>query len=281
MANSPTMRRKRLGAELRRLRGEADVSAEQAAEVLDCSVSRIGHFENGRNAPRKPDLQVLLDFYGVSAEVRAVLEQLRKEGTQRGWWATYKLPPWLQTYVGMEADATSIRVFEIELVTALLQTKAYARRVQNKRSNADSTEADERFASARIRRQQVLDEPGGPSLSAILSESALLRAAHEPDVGAEQLRHLVTMSKKPNISIRVLPLAAGLHSSMSGSFHLLDFDPEVSTSVAYQEYAVGGHLIDDPDVVGTLGELHETLKSAALGEVKSRSLIERLARETG
>ncbi|MEV8610125.1 helix-turn-helix transcriptional regulator [Amycolatopsis sp. NPDC051373] len=276
------MRRKRLGAELRRLRVEGDVSVEQAAEVLDCSVSRIGHIENGRNAPRKPDLQVLLDLYGAPAEVRAVLEQLRKEGAQRGWWATYKLPPWLQTYVGMEADARAIRVFEIELVTALLQTKAYARRTHEKGTHVVSADAVERLTSARIRRQAVLDDPGGPSLSAILSESALLRAAHEPDgVGVEQLRYLVAMSRKPNITIRVLPLSAGLHPAMSGSFHLLDFEPEVSTPVAYQEYAVGGHLIDDPDVVRTLSELFGTLKAATLGEVESRNLIERLAQETG
>jgi transcriptional regulator with XRE-family HTH domain len=278
MANSPTMRRKRLGAELRRLRTEARVSVEQAAEVLDCVRSRIGHIELGRNSLRKPDLMVLMELYGVPDDVRAVLEQLRKDGAQRGWWATYKLPVWLQTYVGMEADATSIRVYEIELITALLQTKAYARRTQEVGATHMLPAEDvDRFADARIRRQTVLKGPDAPHLSVILSESALSRTAQEANVGAEQLRHLVTVAKQPNIDLRVLPWSAGMHAAMSGSFHLLEFDPEVSLPVAYQEYAVGGHIIDDQDVVGTLAGLFERLSQRTLGKRESMALIERHA----
>lgn len=273
------MRRKRLGAELRRLRTDAGVSAERAASELDCSVSRIGHVENGRNSLRKPDLQVLLDLYGAPADQRPVLEDLRKEGSQRGWWATYRLPTWLQTYVGMESEATSIRVVELELITALLQTKAYARRTQEVSTHLVPAEDVDRFADARIRRQVVLDGPDAPLLSVILSESALGRTAQEPDVGVEQLNHLAAAAKRQKIEIRVLPWSAGMHPAMSGSFHILDFDPEVSLPVAYQEHAVGGHLIDEQDVVGTLAALFGTLGERTLNQRESVALIERYAAE--
>lgn len=273
------MRRKKLGGELRRLRIEAGVSVEQAAELLDCSTSRIGHVENGRNSLRKPDLQVLLELYRAPAEVRAVYEDIRKEGAQRGWWATYQLPPWLQTYVGMEAEATSIRVFEIELITALLQTKAYATRTQEVSGQMLSAESVRRLTDARIRRQVVLDGPDAPKVSAIISESALSRTAQEKGIGAEQLRHLVTASKKSNIEITVLPTSAGMHASMSGSFHLLDFDPDVSVPVAYQEYAVGGHLIDDTGAVDTLAGVFERLREQTLSKRESVELIGRYATE--
>lgn len=277
MANSPTVRRKSLGTQLRRLRMEAGVSVEQAAEALDCSVGRIGHFETGRTPPRKPDLQVLLDLYRASDEVRAVLEELRQGGSKRGWWATYKLPTWLQHYVGMEADATSIRVFELELITALLQTRRYAQRVHEVSGHVVAPDAVERLVDARLRRQAILEQPDPPQLSVILSESAILRARQEGEIGIEQLEHLVTMAKMPHVSIRILPLKAGLHPAMSGSFHLLDFDPEVSIPVAYQEYAVGGHLIDDQDVVKTLSHLFDMLSSVAFEGKESLALMKRIA----
>jgi len=213
-------------------------------------------------------------------EARAVYEDIRKEGAQRGWWATYQLPPWLQTYVGMEAEATSIRVFEIELVTALLQTKAYATRTQEVGGQMLSAESIRRLTDARLRRQVVLDGPEAPKVSAIICESALSRTAQEKGVGVEQLRYLIAASKKPNIDIRVLPTGAGMHASMSGSFHLLAFDPEVSVPVAYQEYAVGGHLIDDSAVVETLAGVFERLSRQTLSKRESVELIGRYATET-
>jgi len=271
------MRRKQLGAELRRLRHEASVSVESIAELLDCSIAKVGHFENGRNGIRKSDLAVLLNYLGVSADRQAVLEELRKASTERGWWATFRLPTWLQTYVGLESDATSIRVFELELVTALLQTKAYARRTQEIADHTVSREDVDRFADARIRRQSVLTGPDPVQLSVILSEAVLARTAVEPEIGADQVRHLIEAAGRPNISIRILPWSAGMHPAMSGSFHVLDFDPDASLPVAYQEHAVGGHLIDDPEVVGSLTRLFETLAGRALTQADSLALLEEYA----
>lgn len=268
------MRRRRLGKELRRRRIDAEISPEQAAEVLDCSVSRIGHIETGRNALRKPDLTVLLDLYGASRAERDVLEDLRKESARRGWWATYRLPSWLQTWVGMEAEATRIRVFELELITGLLQTKRYAQLVHQIGEDYVPTGSLDRLVDARLRRQEILDDPAAPEFDVILSESAIARTAALGEVGTEQLRRLVKVADKPNVSVRILPHSVGLHASMSGSFHLMDFDPEASVPVAFQEYAVGGHLIDDGEVVATLGAVFERLSASALDQRDSIAFIE-------
>lgn len=274
MPNSPTVRRKRLSSELRRLRLEAKVSVEQVAEVLDCSVGRVGHLETGRNSIRKPELQVLLELYNAPPDVFPVLDELRKAGAQRGWWATYKLPVWLSAYVGLEAGARSIKVFEIELVTALLQTPAYARRVQEVAADVVLADSVDRLTDARMRRQTVLEGPNAIELHVILSESAIARAACEPGVGAGQLRHIAEMARRPNIKVQLLPTAAGLHPVMSGSFHILEFEPDVSLPVAYQEYAVGGHVIDEQDVVATLDSVFETLLRRSLDVDESLSVIE-------
>src|SRR3954469_17310193 len=111
----PTMRRRQLGAQLRRLREAAGLRMEDAAAALDCARSRISHIETGRNAVRKPDLEVLLRLYGALDRL-VTLEELRREGTKRGWWATYRLPEYLSGYIGFEADATALRALELELI---------------------------------------------------------------------------------------------------------------------------------------------------------------------
>ncbi|TCP45113.1 helix-turn-helix protein [Tamaricihabitans halophyticus] len=272
----PTVRKKQLGQELRRLRREADISVEQVAEVLDCAPSRVRHIESGRNSPRKPDLTVLMDLYRAPAEVREVLEETRKAGAQRGWWATYRLPSWLASYVGMETDAREVRTVELELIPALLQTRAYVRRTHEVATHMASPEDVDRLVDARLRRQQRLSAPNPLTFSAIISESALARTLGEPDIAAEQIRHLLTSAESPNVAVRVLPHSAGLHTSMSGSFTVLSFDEGISVPVAYQEYAVGGHLVDDADAVSRLSDVWTLLWERAHAEDETRRLLHRV-----
>lgn len=267
----PTMRRKQLGRQLRALREAAGVRMEDAAAALDCARSRISHIETGRNAVRKPDLEVLLRLYGALDRLD-VLEELRREGTTRGWWSTYRLPEWLQAYIGLEADATTVRSFALELIPGLLQTESYARALYRD----PRTPEVQRRVAARMQRQSRLTAPDPLTVSAVMSEGALLRTLAHPDLGADQLRHLAASSKLPNVALHVLPFRAGLHRSMPGSFTLLSFAPEVSPDIAYQEYAVGGHLVDDQDAVQKLSDLYDELRQQALDCDQSLKLISEL-----
>src|SRR5690349_2968952 len=143
------MRKRRLGDELRQLREVSGVSAEAAAVELDCNVSKIRHIEGGRNAPSKSDLTVLCNLYGASSEIRAVLEDIRQDARQRGWWSTYRLPKWLNAYVGAESDAHTVSTFGLELIPGLLQTEAYARTLQEIGGVVDP----EKIVAARAKRQ--------------------------------------------------------------------------------------------------------------------------------
>lgn len=249
---------------------------DDAAAHLDCARSRISQMETGRTAPRKPDLDSLVRLYGADDETAAGLEDLRREGSKRGWWSTYKLPDWLADLIGLETDAVSERALELELIPALLQTEAYARAVHQASPRRTKPEA-ERWIAARMRRQQRLVDPDPLTFSAVISEAALMRAAAQPTVAAEQLQRLAAAATLPNVNLQVLPFKAGVHASMSGSFTLLEFAPDVAASVAFQEYAAGGQLVDDEDVLQFLGELHDELRGQALGADESLALITKLA----
>lgn len=268
----PPMRRRQLGAQLRELRESAGLRMEDAAGALDCSRSRISHIETGRYGVRKPDLEVLLRLYGALDRLEQ-LEEMRRQGTKRGWWSTYRLPDWLQGYIGLEDDAVTVRSFSLESISGLLQTEAYARAVH---IGPRSPEDVDRRVAARMQRQTRLTSPDPLALSEVLSEGALLRTLALGAVGVEQLGHLVASSKLPTVTVRILPFAVGVHPSMLGSFTLLDFAPGVSPPIAYQEYAVGGHLVDDQEDVQQLSALHDYLRDRALDPDKSLSLISEL-----
>ncbi|MGH3426730.1 MAG: helix-turn-helix domain-containing protein [Mycobacteriales bacterium] len=271
-SQGPTVRRKQLGAELRRLRQDARISMEEAAAALDCARSKVSHIETGRYGPRKPDLEVLLRLYGALDKLDT-LEELRREGTKRGWWSTYKLPEYLADLVGLEADAVIESALELELIPALLQTEEYARTVHVAGPHmTPSSEVDRRVA-ARMQRQKRLVDADPLALSVVISEAALRRTAAQPSIAVEQLRRLASDAQLSNVTVQVLPFSAGVHASMSGSFTLLDFAPGVLSRCVYQEYAAGGHLVDDPGVVQLLNDLYDALRRQALDADESLALI--------
>ncbi len=262
----PTMRRRQLGIELRKFREQAGVSAIEAAHELDCSEARIRHLEGGRNIPRKPELVVLATLYRMPPDTHAVLEEIRQGGARPGWWSTYRLPRWLQTYVGAENDARTVRNFEEELIPGLLQTEAYARAVHDA---AGATEIDRKIAARAKRQERLIFFCDNPLwLIAVISEAAFRRVA-DTDCAEEQFRHLIAMSERPNVTIRVLPFSAQLHGSLSGGFALLEFDPEISQPAGYFEDSVGGQFVDDPRVVRTLTDRFTALYDQALPEKDS------------
>jgi transcriptional regulator with XRE-family HTH domain len=271
------MRRRQLGAELRRLRNSAGITMEHAAAVLDCARSRIGHIENGRNSIRKPELKVLLDLYGASGEEHEHLEELRQEASKRGWSSTYRLPSWLKRYVELETDAVTMRSFEGELIPGLLQTEDYARRVHLAAGDLIKPADLDRLVAARMRRQSRLTDDTPLELSTVVSEAAFRRTLGDAEVGPQQLAHVTELAQRPNITLHVLPYAAGLHASMSGSFAVLTFAPGVAPPFGYQEHAIGGHVVDDRDAVNQLMGLWELLRSQALSPEDSLRWLSELA----
>lgn len=271
----PSIRRRQLGAALRQLRVDANETREQTAFVLGCSPTKVTYLESGRNVIGKTELIVLIQHYGAEEKL-ATLEELRQEANKRGWWSTARLPEWLAAYVGLETEASSVRSFEMELIPGLLQTGQYAREVHALRGHLTSDDL-ERRVKARLRRQERLTASDPLQLSAVVSEAALARCARQPSVAGDQFRQLLDWANRPNIEIRVLPFDVGLHSGMAGAFTVLSFPDELLPDAGWQEYALGGHIIDDASDVAFLATLYDELRSQALGCDESLTLLAELA----
>lgn len=288
--------RRQLGSDLRDLRTAKGVTREQAAAKLDCSVSRFGHLENGRNLLRKLELDALMDLYEVPPEKRAQLEDLWQTARQsRRWLSTYRLPSPLKLYVEMEADAATMRSYEGELIPGLLQTEEYARRVHLAAGPLYSPDEIEQFIAARRHRQmRLLDDDEPLNLSVVVSEAAFRRALGDGEIGPAQLAHVVEIAQRSNVTLQVLPFAGtneaespgrgprcgGLHPSMSGSFVVLSFARNVAPPFGYQEHAIGGHIVDDQEIVQRLVDIWELLRGQALSPDHSLSWLLGLVRHT-
>lgn len=269
----PALLKRRLGEELRRLRIAANVTVAQTAAELGSSEAKVRHLENGRNVPSKPDLTVMIGLYHAPPEVHTDLEELRQAATMRGWWSSYRLPGWLHNFVGMEADASMVRNFELELIPGLLQTEAYAREIHKLGKHLEHDERMvDRLVKARLKRQELLTRDEPATFRGVISEAALYRL-RGTDFAVDQYRHLLRMGERPNVTITVLPFAKRLHQSMSGGFILLSFPDDSSAPVAYSDYAFGGQMEHEPNVVAQLSQVFDELAEQALSEKESAEFI--------
>jgi transcriptional regulator with XRE-family HTH domain len=242
----PTPRSRRLGRELRRLREERGMKIDETAKALHCSASRISRIESGEIKVRPGDVMELLVAYELSldSDPGMSLLGLARDLRESGWWRSLgALGGKYATYIAYEAEAIELRNFEPTLVPGLLQTEAYAREV-NSVGRETETEAIEQRVQARLTRQEVLGRKPAPlKLHAILSEAALAVEVGGPDVMREQLEHIATLSRRPNVTVQVLRFAAGPHLATGGGFAVLTFgrgDPPLGYQDAGQCSALQG-----------------------------------------
>ena len=214
--------------------------------------------------------------YGADLATLAVLDELREEASQRGWWSTYRLPKWLAGYVGLEADAISLRCLDLEIIPGLLQAEQYMRRLYALSDLPPVKDVDQ-HVQARLQRQDRLAGPDALQFSAVISEGALARCARDQAVASAQLAQLLDRAAWPNVELRVLPFDVGLHVG-TGPFTLLSFSDHLLPDAVYQEYAVGGHIIDDQSVVARLAMLFDELRGQSLDADESLAMIAQLAK---
>ncbi|MFF7730586.1 helix-turn-helix domain-containing protein [Streptomyces sp. NPDC008001] len=282
MASSvnPTVRRRRLGQELRKLRELKGMTAEEVAERLLVSQSKISRLENGRRSISQRDVRDLCGVYGVE-DHRIVdsLMQMAKESRQQGWWHAFGDIPY-SVYIGLETDAASLRVYEASLVPGLLQTPNYASAV-TEGSWPEATAADiERRVQVRMRRQERITDPENPlRLWAVIDESALRRIVGNREIMAEQMRQLVQFSLEPHITVQVLPYDVGAHPGMYGKFSILEFNDPQDASTVYLEGITSDLYLEKPNDVQIYSVMYEHLRMQALNAEHSRQFIDRIAEE--
>ena len=210
--SGPTVPRRLLGAQLRRLREERGITLEDAGEVIRASGSKMSRLETGRVGFKDRDIADLLTFYEVTDEQqRAALLQLARGASSHGWWHDYSdvMPAWFESYVGLEEAAVSIRTYEIQFVPGLLQTEDYARAVTLLGHDGAPSEEIEQRVALRMGRQALLTGPSPDHLWAVLDEAVLRRPAGRPGVMRRQLQQILQAAERPNVTIQVIPFAAG------------------------------------------------------------------------
>ena len=228
---SPTVRRRRLAAELRRLRGGR--TGATVAQALGWSPAKVSRYELGQGTFPLEEIEKLLDYYGIAEPRRAQLLALAAEANERGWWYQYAdaLSPQYMEFIGLEAEAASAVEYQVVAVPGLLQTEAYARAVHSAHQQVLRMPpgVSERRVAVRMIRQQVLTTRNPPlELSVVIDESVLLRRVGSHQVMYEQMRHLVEMARLPNVQLRVLPLQSET-SLKADSFIVLGFSSEQQT----------------------------------------------------
>ncbi|MER7165320.1 helix-turn-helix transcriptional regulator [Micromonospora sp. NPDC000207] len=278
--------RRVLGRALRELRTESGATLDGAAEALGWSRSRMCRIEGGGGRARGADVRAVCERYDASPDLAAGLVALAGEDGSTGWWHAYggPLPAWFDVYAGLEADACRIREYQNGLIPALFQTPEYALRAEGRLPAGER----DRVVGARLARQSLLRRtlPAPPQVEVVLSEAALVRAAGDSAIGADQLRHLLKVGLLPHVSIRVLPFAAGVCAGvLAGSFVLLDFPPGAGAApalpVAYQESAVGALYLDGPRELATFERAWASFDPLVLDPDQSRILIEMILKEAG
>lgn len=265
MDNASALRRQLL-AELRRLRPPHVQTQRQVAEALDWSPSKVTRIENGSVSISVTDLRALLAYYGVtdSAVVEELVDLARRSRRARSPFAGFGdvFSPDALRFFDYEHSASWIGSIELMVVPGLLQTPEYARAVMS--VHDVGREKVERFVHSRQVRQQVLDRPEPPALSFVVDESVLLRAIGGRAVMRAQLENLLEVAARPNVAIRVIPLALGEHVGLRGPFTLLRFTGTNDPDVVYIEQRRGDAIFqDEPEVSGNHGQLFDDLEKRA------------------
>ena len=275
---SPTVRRRRLGAELRRYRELAGLTIDQVAERLDCSASKISRLETGQTGSNPRDVRDMLALYGVGDTEMEELLAVARETRQRGWWQPYG-SILTGAYVGFEAAADRIRSYEAQCVPGLLQTADYARSmIAAVHTGRPRQEVDDRV-HVRLGRQALLTQEDPVQFWCVLDEAALRRPVGGREVMRCQLEHLVRESARPNVTLQVLPMATGEHPGMEGSFVIMSFPDAADPDTVYVTIATGGVFQEKPDDVSRYEIIFDRLQKMALSSAESTEFIATMAKE--
>jgi len=278
MPTSPSLRRRRLAAELRKLREQSGLSATDAARRLGWQASRISRIETRQSGIAAPDLRKLLNAYEVEDEgYRAYLAELARRVNERGWWQKYAglIGSEYADLIGLEAEARTIRTYQQELVPGLLQTPDYARAVIRASRPTNTTEEIDRRVEIRMERQEVLTraDPPPPRVNVVLSEGALRRPVGGYDVMRQQLEYLIRPRDRANITTQVLPFDAGVHPSMVGPFMMITFPDADDLGVVNVENATGTLFLEESGELRVYEELWNTLQASALSADDSQAFL--------
>lgn len=266
-----TMRGRQLGLELRRLRNAQTLSADEVAEQLGWSQSKVTRIEGGISPVTRPDLLKLLDLYRVTSPAsRDHFLRLSKAAREHGWWVDYRevLGSTLPSYLAFEAEATELLLWSWATVPGILQTPEYARALLKSDLELRDDETTGKLVEARMARQERLHDPQ-LRLWVVLDEGVLRRSVGDTDVMREQLKRLLSLGE--GVTLQVLR-ATGWHPGVNGAFTVMRFDQD-HPDIAFSEGAAGDLFVEQPKDVDRYALAFDHLRASAASPVDSREII--------
>lgn len=275
---SPTIRRRRLGVELRRHREAAGITIEVVTERLGCSPSKVSRIETGHTGAAPRDVHDILDIYGVPESVHRELVQIAREAKQKGWWHPFSTVL-NSAYVGLEAAARSIRTYEQQVVPGLLQSEEYAIAMIRAARLGDTDAEIEQRVHVRMERQSLLTQDDPIDLRVVLDEAVLSRPVGGDKVMRDQLIRLIEAAGLPNVTMQILPFAAGPHAGMDGTFAILEFEEAEDADVVFAENATGGLFLEKAEELRKYYSIFEKIRATALDPDESIEMIKMLVEE--
>jgi transcriptional regulator with XRE-family HTH domain len=259
------------------------MTLEEAGAVLEVSAATVSRIETGVRVPRARDVRDLLDAYGVRDESRiSEITNLVAEARESGWWDAYsEVDDAYGTYIGLEAAANEIEQYESMAIPAMLQTpeyfRAWLRDVVNPQRTAPISQHEiEKVVEVRLRRQRLLQPPGGLEYSVVIDEGACARPVGGPAVMRDQINQVVETSRLPNVHLRFMPFRAGPHPAQGGPFAILSLPRDVS-DVVYVDTFVGQLFLDTPAHLSRCRRVFAALLESSLDESASQEALLRIA----
>ncbi|MER5372681.1 helix-turn-helix transcriptional regulator [Streptomyces sp. NPDC002553] len=277
-------KRRLLGDRLRVLRESSGLTLVEAGKAIHKSNPTISRTETGKRTPHHLELKALLELYGADEQTNADLLKLHSEISDTGWWDAYKdvMPPTLASYVELEAEAASLKVFALATVHSLLRTEDYLRAVLRASLPSAPVRMLDRLTEFHLERQRqsLLLHPESPvELIVVLDEACLRREVGGRAVLIAQWEHVLRCMEAPNIAVQILPYDKGAHGALNGSFTILDFHDASEPPVAYVDSPGGNLYLQKPPDMRRFEKTHAALRGSALDETESERWLRTALKE--
>jgi hypothetical protein len=272
---TPTAKRRRVGAQLRRYREDVPLKSGDAAKLMKWDTTRLSRIERGLYRVSGDEVRELIDKYGVDDPVAVdEIAAAAEEPPGAGWWSSYPMSTPYRDFVELEADSETIRIVNPVVIPGPVQTHGYAREIITRSAHPETEQRAEQLVSIRMARQEILYRPVKPvKLQALIPQSAL-HAEFEtaPVVMKEQLRKLLDVSELPNVTIQIIPVSAHPAFVSNGAVTILTFRHPWAPVVSIDN-PMGGDHSEDQRQVAYMEAVFEQTASIALPVDKSRDLL--------
>ena len=281
--SGPTVLRMILARQLQELREKAGLSFDQAADAIYTSAWTIRRMERAEGGLKPLNVKGLLLAYGVTdpGEIDAFLS-LARQATKRGWWHSYDdvLPSWFRIAIGLEESASLIRAYEPQVIPGLLQTGGYARAITRASFPTATDEETERRVALRLARQDLLTRPAAPRYWVVLDETVLRRQIGGPEIMRGQIAYLIAAARRPNVTIQVIPFAAGWHPALYGMFNIFRFPDQQLSDIVYTEGLTSASYLDKPPETTRYTEALDQMCAQAASPEHTIAILRDLLKET-